>query len=84
MTTKMKLFLTKNGHHLNKINMYKVKFFYQHASNEPKMKEWFEDNPSIEIVSITQSSGMSSHDNLNTHITLVYIEKTKQQDTGPR
>jgi hypothetical protein len=64
--------------------MYKTKFFYQHASNEPDMNKWFEENRSIEIVSITQSSGMSSHDNLNTYITLVYKEKTREQDTGPR
>ena len=63
--------------------MYKTKFFYHYGSQEPEMNEWFKENPNIEIISITQSSGMSKYDTLNTLITLVYKKASKYQDMGP-
>lgn len=64
--------------------MYKTKIFNQSIDVEEKMNKWFEENSSIKIVSVTQSSAMTNHNILYTTIVVVYKKLYNKPDTGPR
>jgi hypothetical protein len=53
-------------------------------SLEKEMNDWLSQNTNIEIKYIKQSSAQYSSSTIQTTISIFYIIKSKQQDTGPR
>lgn len=64
----------------------RVKMFRHFVTSdlELEMNKWLEENPSIKVVKMIQSSSTSKFGDIYTLLTILYKPIYSKQDTGPR